>query len=369
MSENNWHSLMRVKLYHELKDIIDQPEKHSSDEVNAAVDELKSRGLFDEKEKENDFIDTQTAGSNEKVYPPKPIIARSGQQPFFNSVISLVLFIALFYLVFGWELSFIFLLAGVILIHELGHLLAMRFFRFEDLSVFFVPLVGAMAMGVKEDVTQRQKAIIVLAGPLPGIAIGTVMYYFGLQNENELLRQAGNIFLLLNLFNLLPIVPLDGGKLIQTMFFQSNEIINAIFIWISIVLMSAYAFYTESLLLLLLPVLLYLQFSAGLTAAKVRKGLKAKGIDYEKSYEHLNDQEYWLIRDEIAIKIKSFAAMISPGLYQYSLIEGRVIKQVKAILKPKPIRDISVAGKIMLAILWLLSFIIPFLVLANSYTI
>lgn len=366
MSESNWPALMRVKLYHELKDIIDQPNNHSKEERVAAIMELKSRGLYDETDSDDLSIEEEPRVSAESVFPPKPILARSGQQPLINSVISLALFIALFYLVFGWELSFIFLLAGVILIHELGHLLAMRFFKFEDLSVFFVPLVGAMAMGVKDEVTQRQKAIIVLAGPLPGVIIGTVLYYLGLQNGNELMQQAGNIFLLLNLFNLLPIVPLDGGRLIQTMFFQSNEIINAIFIWISIALMTLYALYTESIVMMLLPVLLYLQFAASLTAVKVRKGLKMKGVDYEKSYEQLKDKEYWLIRDEIALKIKSFASMISPGLYQYSLIEGRVIKQVKAILKPKPIKDISFAGKVLIVLIWLFCFIFPLFVLASN---
>ena len=62
------------------------------------------------------------------------------------------------------------------MIHELGHFFAMKYFHYKDLGIFFIPLLGAYVSGSKREVSQKQSAIILLAGPLPGIIIGIALY-------------------------------------------------------------------------------------------------------------------------------------------------------------------------------------------------
>src|ERR1035437_97005 len=73
-------------------------------------------------------------------YPEKPLEEQK-QQPIYRSLMSMALFIAAFYFIFRWDFTYILVLAGVVLIHEIGHYLAMRIFKYNDLSIFFVPLV------------------------------------------------------------------------------------------------------------------------------------------------------------------------------------------------------------------------------------
>ena len=142
-------------------------------------------------------------------------------------MVSLMLFWALGLLRFGsWQLG---VLVVVLVIHESGHLIAMRCFGFRDLRMLFIPLVGAAAIGKKTQAPSWQRAIIALAGPLPGIILGIAMFTMLPYTESQLLYYACNLFLLLNLFNLLPIFPLDGGHFFRDVVFCRTRLLEALF--------------------------------------------------------------------------------------------------------------------------------------------
>jgi hypothetical protein len=69
------------------------------------------------------------------------------------------------------------LITAIVGFHEMGHFIAMKAFRYKDLGIFFIPLLGAYVSGSKREVSQKESAIILLAGPLPGIVLGAVFFY------------------------------------------------------------------------------------------------------------------------------------------------------------------------------------------------
>jgi stage IV sporulation protein FB len=299
-------------------------------------------------------------------FPQKPQ-DESAQPSIVRSIISIVIFIGVFYLIFKWEITYVLILACVILFHELGHYVAMRIFKYKDLSIFFVPLVGAFASGSKERISQRQDAIILLAGPVPGIIFGVVLYYFGLRDQSEFLIRTSNILILINLFNLLPIMPLDGGRVIKSLFFESSQIINMIFIFLSIAVLVYISISSESYFLLIIPFFLIMQLSSQSQAKKVKQSLKEKGIDTDKSWDELSDRDYWLIRGEIISHSKLYSRDISPDEYYVSEKEAQIIKQVKNIIRKKPEKDLGIGGKILITFFWLLMFIVPMVIIALYY--
>jgi len=299
-------------------------------------------------------------------YPQKPQ-DESAQQSIGRSVISIVIFIGAFYLIFKWEITYVLILACVILIHELGHYVAMRICKYKDLSIFFVPLVGAFASGSKERISQRQDVIILLAGPVPGIIIGLFLYYFGLRDQNEFLLRTSNILILINLFNLLPIMPLDGGRVIKNLFFESSQIINTIFIIVSILVLCYISISSESYFLLIIPFFLIMQLNSQSQAKKVKQSLAARGIDTDKSWDELSDRDYWLIRAEIISHSKLYSRDISPDEYVVSEKEAQLIKQVKSIIRKKPEKDLRIGGKILIAFFCLLMFIVPVIIIMLYY--
>jgi Zn-dependent protease len=298
------------------------------------------------------------AEHSQTVFPPKPE-EKPKQNSLLRSILSLAIFIVAFYFFFDWKIQHIFILAGVILIHEWGHFLAMKTFDYKELSIFFIPLVGAIASGSKDNISQRQKVIILLAGPVPGILIGMLLYTFGTELQNELMIRAGNIFLLINLFNLLPVIPLDGGQLIKTLFFESKEVINGIFMGASILLLGYFAIVSESFIFLIVPLFLLMQLYNQFQLKKVKKEIAHEGISLNQNYSDLSDTEYWQIRDLLGKHMKIYKSIIVPGDYTYSDKESRIMQQIKGLVNKKPVNDLGVTGKLLVTLFWLAAVILP----------
>lgn len=134
-------------------------------------------------------------------------------------VLSAVLFLSV-----GWVRSqpwvFLLVIGGVLVLHELGHLAAMRLFGFRDLRMFFIPGFGAGATGRKADATGTQRAIVALAGPVPGILAGLVLLLALRPIESEVGGLFVGVLLFLNFFNLVPLLPFDGGRLVHIVLFS-----------------------------------------------------------------------------------------------------------------------------------------------------
>lgn len=108
-------------------------------------------------------------------------------------------------------------LSAVLILHELGHLLAMKVFGYRDLAVFFLPFVGAVATGRAVGVRAWKRSVILLAGPLPGLALAWVLVLWAPANwkAQPWFTSFSGMLLIVNLFNLLPFTPLDGGRFIS----------------------------------------------------------------------------------------------------------------------------------------------------------
>jgi len=128
-----------------------------------------------------------------------------------------------------WDWKFTLWLIPVIFFHEAGHWLAMRIFKYKNLRMFFIPFFGAAVTGQNWNVPGWKKVIVSLAGPLPGIALGCVLTVVALITQHPWLSKLSLILLLLNGFNLLPVLPLDGGHVLQAVLFCRNRWLDAVF--------------------------------------------------------------------------------------------------------------------------------------------
>ena len=120
-------------------------------------------------------------------------------------------------------------IVGVLLVHELGHYLAMRLFRYRELRMFFLPMFGAAVSGKHYNVPGWKKAIVSLMGPVPGIFIGAAIGAYAIFSGNETLANASLVAMGLNVFNLLPILPFDGGWFWNAVLFSRNRWLEAAF--------------------------------------------------------------------------------------------------------------------------------------------
>ncbi len=125
-----------------------------------------------------------------------------------------------------WDWSFVAMIIPILLIHELGHLFAMKIFGYKNVNMFFIPLFGAAVTGRHYNVAGWKKAMVSLAGPLPSIALAIVMEIIGFVTTTEWLSNAALMMLILNLLNLLPFLPLDGGWVAHITLFSRSKYLD-----------------------------------------------------------------------------------------------------------------------------------------------
>jgi Zn-dependent protease len=131
-------------------------------------------------------------------------------------------------------LAFTAMLVGVLFFHELGHYLGMRIFGYRNVRMFFIPLFGAAVSGQKTSAESYQEAIVTLLGPLPGLCLAPVLlgvaFLPGIDRQQRLLLvQVALLMGFINGFNLLPIYPLDGGRLLNQLLFSRNRYLEGVF--------------------------------------------------------------------------------------------------------------------------------------------
>jgi Zn-dependent protease len=120
--------------------------------------------------------------------------------------------VAAYALLWGWKFALGFVL--LLLVHELGHVLELRRQGVPATAPLFIPFLGAV-VGMKQMPKDAwREAQVALAGPLLGSLGAAATWGLGEALDSELLVALAYVGFLLNLFNLLPVVPLDGGRAI-----------------------------------------------------------------------------------------------------------------------------------------------------------
>lgn len=177
----------------------------------------------------------------------------------------------------------------IILIHELGHLLAMKAFGYKDVKMFFVPFFGAAVTGKHENVSSVKKTIISLAGPVPGIIIGILLMNLSfISNSNEIYN-ISLMFLFLNGLNLLPLYPFDGGKFMTEIFFNRNKYLEFSIKLLAIATFWFLALELNDIVFGLIGLTVMISMGASIKLASLAQELKDRGkITYQGKLLELN---------------------------------------------------------------------------------
>ncbi|HLI95817.1 MAG TPA: site-2 protease family protein [Candidatus Baltobacteraceae bacterium] len=128
---------------------------------------------------------------------------------FAGSFLASVWFYALFW---GWKFGLVFVI--LIAVHEFGHWFTMRFYGVPSSLPFFIPGMGALVNMTGRPASAFHESLIALAGPLIGGLGSAVCAYVGFTTHESFWLAAAYLGMLINLFNLAPVMPLDGGRIV-----------------------------------------------------------------------------------------------------------------------------------------------------------
>ncbi len=153
--------------------------------------------------------------------------------PFIVSAGTMLLSIFTYALFFGWRYAAGFV--ALILVHEMGHFIAARSRNLDVGLPTFIPFIGAWIQLKEQPMNAETEAFVGIAGPILGSAAAFLCYILAHYFDSNLLMALAYAGFLINLFNLIPLSPLDGGRIVAVIstriWFLGLPMLLGIFLW------------------------------------------------------------------------------------------------------------------------------------------
>jgi Zn-dependent protease len=123
--------------------------------------------------------------------------------------------VAAYSLFWGWQFAVGFV--ALLFVHEMGHVIALRREGIKASAPMFIPFLGAMISAKSLGDNALAEARVGLAGPILGSIGAGLVAVAGALTGSDFLLALAYVGFLINLFNLVPVVPLDGGRAMAAM--------------------------------------------------------------------------------------------------------------------------------------------------------
>ncbi|MBM3185849.1 MAG: hypothetical protein FJZ67_06080 [Bacteroidetes bacterium] len=300
-----------------------------------------------------------------EYYPEKPFIEKVKVESNWGlTAFSIVLFVGVFLLVFNDQLQFVLFLILVLFIHEMGHYAFMKLYKYENVRMLFIPLMGAFVQGSKDKYSQKQSFIVVSAGPFPGLYLGVVLLVLSSIYKFDWLVELSFLFLFLNVVNLLPIDPLDGGQLFKLMVNRRRDLFLLVFALLSSLTLIGFGFLINSWMMIGFGFIMAIKIRSIQRNYIIRKKLDQLNVNYISTYEELPNRSYALIRDVVIDE--------TPALKKYLEISEEsndevLASHVNSVLIAPINYDVSKIVKLFFVLFWLFSISLPFILVLSNF--
>ena len=116
-----------------------------------------------------------------------------------------------------WGLPFAAGFVALLFVHEMGHYIQLRREGVKPSGMLFIPFLGAVIGSKSLGGSAIAEARVGLAGPVLGSLAAAALIPVAIVTGNEMFQALAFTGFFLNLFNLLPVVPLDGGRAMAAM--------------------------------------------------------------------------------------------------------------------------------------------------------
>ncbi len=127
---------------------------------------------------------------------------------------------------YSWFFSFQFALGllACLMFHEYGHIRAMKYFGMKTKGIYLIPFLGGLALSDEKINTRWQDVVISIMGPTFGLVLSIVLMMAYWVTGDVFFAGLAVFNAFLNLINLLPVLPLDGGHVLKSISFSFNSV-------------------------------------------------------------------------------------------------------------------------------------------------
>ena len=132
---------------------------------------------------------------------------------FIGMASTMIVTVFVYAMFFGWPFAVGFVL--LLLVHELGHAFVIKKKGLKAGAPLFIPLMGAVIMMKDQPVDAETEAEIAYGGPAAGVLVSLILYFLAGEYNSEFLMALAYVGFFMNLFNLAPVSPLDGGRIVS----------------------------------------------------------------------------------------------------------------------------------------------------------
>ena len=297
-------------------------------------------------------------------YPQKPELIESKiNRKTSLTFFSLLLFALGFVLIGSGDFLFIFFVILVLFIHEIGHFFFMKIYQYKNVRMLFIPLMGAFVQGKKEYYQEKESFFVIMAGPIPGVLLGTILLYFGEVLNYDWMKELSILFLFINMINLLPLDMLDGGQMLKLFFDKNQGRFQVIMSLVSSLLMILIGWYFSLTFLLVFGFLMGFRVRSAQKKYHIQKECVDENINYKTTYQALSNKDF--------SKLKEIVLERTPALRAY--LDNEDEEKTNALLAEHvnnalvaPIdRNASSVFKFFVILVWIVSFFLPMVLVYN----
>lgn len=153
---------------------------------------------------------------------------------------------------FTWQ--FAAMLLFMLFVHESGHIWAMKRYGMKTKGIYFIPFLGGAAVTEDEFPSRQAEAVIAIMGPIWGLALSGLTALVYLVTQQPVFAAAAGWMAAINLFNLLPINPLDGGRIFKSIAFSIHSKLGLVMLLVGMIAAGFLAFYAGFFIFLFLLV-------------------------------------------------------------------------------------------------------------------
>ena len=135
---------------------------------------------------------------------------------------------------FTWQFALILIMA--LMFHELGHVQAMKKMGLKVKGIYLIPFLGGAAVSEDRIQTRWQNVFISMMGPVYGLVLTLIFLLVYQLTGLEIAGGLAALSAFLNLINLLPIFPLDGGHVLKSITFSLSSRLGLFFLGLGLLL-------------------------------------------------------------------------------------------------------------------------------------